>query len=113
MDPQVKSAVIQATGPALVAAIAAVGSFMAGRQSGKASFIQAVHAAAQQVIESLRAEIARVTAKCDAAEAAHRACEARVDALWLQVQAQGFPPVRPDRPRAGAPASDREGKGGL
>lgn len=99
-----KSAVIQATGPALAAAVAAVGSFLAGRQSGKASFIQAVHAAAQQVIESLRAEIARVTAKCEAAEEAHKACEARVDALWAQMQAQGYPPVRPDRPRGGAPA---------
>lgn len=99
----VQTGLVNVAGPTLVAAVTAIGSFAAGRQSGKASFINAVQAAAKEVIDTLRGEVARLTTRCEAAESAHKDCEARVTELWEAVKGKPIPPYVPGEPRGGAP----------
>jgi peptidoglycan hydrolase CwlO-like protein len=69
-----------------VAAVAgSVASYLKGKAAGKASFLNAVQAAAQQVIEAMRGEIDRLSTKVEACEDKHERCERSLEEMRGQI----------------------------
>lgn len=76
--------------------LTALATYFAGREAGKAKFLNAVQDAAKEVMAELRKECVRLTAKCDAMEQKHAKCESDLAEVRSAIASwRGSDPVPP------------------